>query len=149
MPGDSNRVLPVALPAAATAGAQESPVSFAPADGPDAACDLQINTGGPYEVTIDGGPITIFENGSVVEVPQGSSVHYLRQNRTIGSTAIGTNETCAIVPEADITPTQATDNSGSRGAFIAGAALGIVVVGAAWWFLIRSKPRKEHDEAAT
>lgn len=109
-------------------------MSFEESEGPDDTCDLRINAGGPYEVTIDGGPIMIFPNESVVPVPQGSSVHYLRQERTIGSTAIGINETCAaFVPEAGA-ESSSSEGGGVSIPLIAGAgtAIVILVLGAAW-----------------
>ena len=90
------------------AAAQQSAVSFEEAEGPDDTCDLRINTGGPYEVTIDGGAITVYPNGSVVPVPQGSKLHYLPEERTFGATAIGAIETCEIfVPTSS--PTDSSD----------------------------------------
>lgn len=121
----------------AVVAAQESAVSFEEAEGPDDTCDLRINTGGPYEVTVDGGEIIVFPNESVVPVPQGSSLHYLPQERTFGATAIGANETCAVfVPD----PTSSTSSSGIGAPFIAGVVVGVLVVlGAIWWVLIGSK----------
>lgn len=123
------------------ASAEQVSNSFDEARSPDGTCELRLNIGGPYEVTIDGGPITIYPNGSVVAVPQGSSVHYLRQERTIGSTAIGENATCAtFVPVSE--PATDSDESGIGRPVIAGAGFAIVAaLGAAWWFLIGAKRR--------
>ena len=84
------------LAQSAAATALPNSNTFEQANGPDGTCELHLNVGGPYEVSIAGGPPTIYENGSVVSVPQGSAVNYLRVERTIGFTAIGTNERCAV-----------------------------------------------------
>ena len=125
----------------ATATAQSSASTFDEAEGPDDTCDLQLLAGGPYEVSIDGSPAVIYENDSVIAVPQGSSIRYIRVERTIGSTAIGTNETCAeFVPSAEPTPATDGDGDGISVPFIAGVGAGVVVAGAAaWWLLIGSK----------
>ena len=107
----------VVLAPSATATAQDAAVFLEEADGPDDECDLRVNSGGPFEVTIDGGPIAIQDNGTVVPVPQGSSVHYLRQERTFGSTAIG------VIAECDVFVAQGStsisDDTGSGGAVVA------------------------------
>lgn len=125
---------PSAVAAQESADSFEEAVAFEEAEGPDDTCDLRINRGGPYEVTIDGGEITVFPDGSVVPVPQGSSLHYLPQERTFGATAIGANETCAIFVPAP------GSSSGIGAPIITGAIVGVLVVlGAIWWFLIGSK----------
>ena len=78
------------------ATAQPVSSTFDEAEGPDEVCELTLIAGGPYDVTIDGGAVTVYENGSVVEVPQGSSVNYLRSERTFGFTATGVTERCAV-----------------------------------------------------
>lgn len=124
----------VVLAPSATATAQDAAVFLEEADGPDDECDLRVNSGGPFEVTIDGGPIAIQDNGTVVPVPQGSSVHYLRQERTFGSTAIGVIAECDVFVAQG--STSASDDTGSGGAVVAvvvGAGVAIVVLaGAAW-----------------
>lgn len=124
----------VVLAPSATATAQDAAVFLEEADGPDDECDLRVNSGGPFEVTIDGGPIAIQDNGTVVPVPQGSSVHYLRQERTFGSTAIGVIAECDVFVAQG--STSVSDDTGSGGAVVAvvvGAGVAIVVLaGAAW-----------------
>jgi len=124
----------VVLAPSATATAQETAISFEEADGPDDACDLRVNSGGPFEVTIDGGPIVIQENGSVVPVPQGSSVHYLRQERTFGSTAIGVVDECEVFVAQESTSASEDTSSGGLGVpVIVGAGVAIVVLAGAVW----------------
>ena len=124
----------VVLAPSATATAQDAAVFLEEADGPDDECDLRVNSGGPFEVTIDGGPIAIQDNGTVVPVPQGSSVHYLRQERTFGSTAIGVIAECDVFVAQG--STSVSDDTGSGGAVVAvvvGAGVAIfVLAGAAW-----------------
>ena len=133
----------VTLAPSAVATAQ-SAVSLEEADSPDGTCELRINAGGPYEVSIDGDAVIVFPNESVVPVPQGSSVHYLREERTFGATAIGTVETCeTFVP----TSSSSSSSSGISAGFIAGAIVGVLVVlGVIWWFLIGAKRRQQRSE---
>ena len=124
------------LASSPVAAEQQIGVSLEEADGPDDTCDLRINTGGPYEVTIDGGSVTVYENGAVVPIPQGSRLIYLRQERTFGSTAIGTNETC----QTFVSTSSSTSSSGIGAPLLAGVIVGVVaVLGATWWFLIGTK----------
>ena len=113
----------VVLAQSATATAQPNSNTFEEAEGPDDTCDLRLNVGGPYEVRIAGGPLTIHENGSVVPVPQGSSVTYLRVERTIGSTAIGTNARCAVFAGE-------TDSGVPLVVIVGVVIVGVVLVGA-------------------
>ncbi len=124
----------VALAPSGVAAEQQSSVEFEPAESPDDTCDLRINFGGPFEVTVDGGESAFFPDGSVVPVPQGSSVFYLPQERTFGSTAIGPLEMCeTFVPAPG-------SSSGIGAPLIAGAVVvGLVVLGAVWWFPRQSK----------
>ena len=86
----------VVLAPGATATAQSTIVVFEEAEGPDDTCDLRLNDGGPYEVSISGARAVIYENGSVVPIPQGARVNYLQVDRTFGSTAVGINESCLL-----------------------------------------------------
>ena len=111
------------LAQSAPVAAQAEASRFEQAEGPDDTCDLHLIAGGPYEVSIAGAPAVIYENGSVVPVPQGSNVNYLRVERTIGFTAIGTTERCAVVPDEV--------GSGAPRIAIAGlAVVGVVLVAA-------------------
>ena len=123
----------IAAPSA-TATAQETFVTLEEADGPDDACDLRVNSGGPFEVTIDGGPLAIQDAGSVVPVPQGSSVHYLPQERTFGSTATGVIATCEVfVGQESPSASEETSSGGVGVPVIAGAGVAILVLaGVAW-----------------
>ena len=59
------------LVSGATASAQSDLVVFEEAESRDDTCDLLLNDGGPYEVSIAGSIAVVYENGSVVAVPQG------------------------------------------------------------------------------
>ena len=132
----------VVLAPSATATAQDAAVFLEEADGPDDECDLRVNSGGPFEVTIDGGPIAIQDNGTVVPVPQGSSVHYLRQERTFGSTAVGVIANCQVVvasestPEPEPTPASGDTSSDGIGVpVIVGAGVVVLVLAGVVWKL--------------
>lgn len=83
------------------ASAQVDATVFEEAEGPDDTCDLRIIRSGPYEVSVDGGPITLYEDGSVIAVPQGGSVWYLRAERVTGFTATGSTERCEVFESAE------------------------------------------------
>ena len=122
----------------ATATAQSSAVTLEAAESSDDTCDLLINSGGPYEVSIAGSAAVVFENGSVVSIPQGSSVNYLRVERTFGSTAIGVSETCAeFVPAAEPAPATGGNGVGAPTIVVAGVAA-LALLGTAWFL---SKPK--------
>lgn len=101
------------LAQSAPVAAQAEASRFEQAEGPDDTCDLHLIAGGPYEVSIAGAPAVIYENGSVVPVPQGSNVNYLRVERTIGFTAIGTTERCAVFVDDTGSDDAGADVSGS------------------------------------
>ena len=123
----------------ATAGAQSTTVQFEPAESPDDTCDLRLNDGGPYEVSIAGSIAVIYENGSVVAVPQGARVNYLQVERTFGSTAVGINERCdEFVPSAEPEPASTSDGLSTIGIAVAGVA-GLALLGGA---AVLSKPKR-------
>ena len=140
------------LAQSAAASAQSDSNRFDVAEGPDDVCDLHLNVGGPYEVSIAGGPPVIYDNGSVVPVPQGSSVNYLRVERTIGFTAIGTNERCGVfdgetgsddagADVSDSAEVPATGSETSLVAIVGGVVVAVVLV-AAGLTVVRSRRRR-------
>ncbi len=128
--------LGIVILAPTTATAQEPAISFDQADGPDDACDWRNNSGVPFELSIDGGSGVIHDDGSVVPVPQGSSVRYLPEERTFGSTAIGVVATCdAFVAQESTSTPDDTSSGGVAVPVIVGAGIVIVVLAGAVWKL--------------
>ena len=132
----------VILAPSASATAQGPPVTFEQADGPDDACEWQNNSGVPFELSIDGGEPLIQEDGSVVPVPQGSSVRYLPVERTFGSTAVGVIANCQVVvasestPEPEPTPASGDTSSDGIGVpVIVGAGVVVLVLAGVVWKL--------------
>ncbi len=126
----------VVLAPTATAAAQGPAISFEDADGPDDACEWRNNSGVPFELAIDGGPGVIHDDGSVVPVPQGSSVRYLPEERTFGSTAIGVVAECDVFVAQESTSTSEDTSSGGVAVpVIVGAGVAIVVLAGVLWKL--------------
>ena len=101
----------VVLAPSASATAQGSAITFDQADGPGGACEWRNNSGVPFELSIDGGPGVIHDDGAVIPVPQGSSVRWLPEERTFGSTAIGVIRECEpfVAPESTPEPEPAPE----------------------------------------
>lgn len=132
--------LGIAVLAPSTAAMAQGPaVSFEDAEGPDDTCDLLVNSGGPFEVTIDGGSIEVHDNGSVVPVPQGSSAHYLPQERTFGATAIGVVVECeAFVAQGPAPVSEDSSSGGGIGVpLLVGVGVAVVVLAGVGWKLRR------------
>lgn len=144
----------VVLAPSASATAQGSAITFDQADGPDGACEWRNNSGVPFELSIDGGPGVIHDDGAVIPVPQGSSVRWLPEERTFGSTAIGVIRECEVVvapestpepepapetessPEPESTSVAEDNSSGGIGVpVIVGAGVVILVLAGAVWKL--------------
>ena len=137
----------VILAPSASATAQGTAITFDQADGPDDECEWRNNSGVPFELSIDGGPGVIHDDGAVIPVPQGSSVRWLPEERTFGSTAIGVIRECQpfvapestpeqeSTPEPESTPAAEDASSGGVGVpVIVGAGVVVLVLagGAAW-----------------
>ncbi len=119
----------------ATATAQSDLVVFEEAESLDDTCDLLLNDGGPYEVSIAGSIAVVYENGSVVSVPQGDRVNYRLVARTFGSTGVGITESCAeFVPPPD------TGGDGiSAPVVVVAGVLVLALLGAASWFVSKAR----------
>ena len=128
------------LSPSAAATAPGPAISFEQADGPDAACEWRNNSGVPFELNIDGGAGVIHDDGAVVPVPQGSSIRYLPEERTFGSTAIGVLTECEVFVAQETTQetTSATEDESSGGVvvlvIVAAGVAALVLAGAAWKF---------------
>ena len=144
----------VILAPSASATAQGTAITFDQADGPDDECEWRNNSGVPFELSIDGGPGVIHDDGAVIPVPQGSSVRWLPEERTFGSTAIGVIRECQpfVAPEStpepeptpepesapasESTPAAEDNSSGGIGVpVIVGAGVVILVLAGAVWKL--------------